>query len=66
MVDHYTKIVLTLIAAALVALVSQNFIRPASAQFGQFGAQPCGGFSNPCYIQPNGPIGVYTILRRRR
>jgi hypothetical protein len=50
MVDRYTKIVLTVIAAALVALVLQQGIGGAEAQFGiQFG---CDGSPNsPCFIR---------------
>ena len=32
MTDFYTKAVLTVIAAALVAIVTQNMIRPVGAQ----------------------------------
>jgi hypothetical protein len=35
MVDHYTKVVLTVIAGALLALVVQNAVRTASAQGGE-------------------------------
>jgi hypothetical protein len=34
MVDYYTKIVLTVIAGALVVLVAQNAIQKSNAQFG--------------------------------
>lgn len=48
MVDHYTKVVLTIIAAALVALVAQQATRPANAQYGS----GCGTSSrSPCYIE---------------
>lgn len=33
MIDRYTKVVLTIIAICLVALVGQNFSKPASAQY---------------------------------
>ena len=33
--DHYTKAVLTVIAAALVFIAGENFIRPAIAATGQ-------------------------------
>ena len=46
MVDHYTKAVLTVIAAALVALVVQNAAPDASAQI-QAG---CGDRFKPCYV----------------
>ncbi len=54
MIDHYTKIVLTVIACSLVALVAQNFIHPAIAQSGQ----ECGGIRNPCYITAYDPLEV--------
>ena len=34
LIDNYTKIVLTIIAAALVSIAFQGTIRPASAQMG--------------------------------
>ena len=34
MTDRYTKVALTVIAAALVAIVAQNMIAPAGAQGG--------------------------------
>jgi hypothetical protein len=55
MVDRYTKMVLTIIATALVVLVGQNFVRPASAQLGD-GA--CGDLIHPCYITASGAIPV--------
>lgn len=33
MIDRYTKIILTVIAVCLVALVVQNVIKPAHAQY---------------------------------
>jgi hypothetical protein len=50
MVDRYTKIVLTVIATALVALVLQQGISDAEAQFGI--ALGCDGSPNaPCFIR---------------
>ena len=46
MVDRYTKVVLTVIAAALVGLVVQRAIPTASAQLGA----GCGSSYDPCYI----------------
>jgi hypothetical protein len=48
MIDTYTKAVLTIIAAALIALVAERFTGPASAQLGD----GCGrsGYK-PCYVQ---------------
>ena len=55
MVDRYTKIVLTIIAAALVALAGQNAVRLASAQdtpqFRMCGNGGCAEFSK---VQVNG------------
>jgi hypothetical protein len=50
MIDRYTKIVLTVIATALVALVLQQGIGGAKAQFGfELG---CDGSPNsPCFIR---------------
>jgi hypothetical protein len=50
MPDTYTKIVLTVIACALVALVAQQMVQSAKAQFGfAFG---CDGSPNaPCFIR---------------
>jgi hypothetical protein len=44
--DRYTKIVLTVIAGALVALVAQNAIAPAQAQLGL----GCGSKAKPCFV----------------
>ncbi len=50
MIDRYTKIVLTVIAVALVALVAQQGIGGAEAQFGL--ALGCDGSPNaPCFIR---------------
>jgi hypothetical protein len=50
MTDTYSKIVLTVIAAALVALVAQQAIGSAEAQFGL--ALGCdGSFNAPCFIR---------------
>jgi hypothetical protein len=50
MIDRYTKIVLTVIATALVALVVQQGIGGAEAQFGL--ALGCDGSPNaPCFIR---------------
>ena len=48
--DTYTKIVLTVIAMALVGLVAQQAVGPAKAQFGL--ALGCdGSFTAPCFIR---------------
>ena len=47
MVDRYTKVILTVIAAALVALVVQQAVPSASAA----GGSGCGLHSwEPCYV----------------
>ena len=46
MIDIYSKAVLTVIAAALVALVLQNSFPGARAQMGS----ACGQARNPCYV----------------
>lgn len=45
MADRYTKIVLTVIAFALVALVAQQAVPRAGAQ-----GLECGSIRNPCHI----------------
>jgi hypothetical protein len=48
MIDTYTKIILTVIAAALVAqLVMKVSAEPAVSQIGQ----TCGNASEPCYVR---------------
>jgi hypothetical protein len=50
MIDRYTKIVLTVIAVALVAPVVQQGVGGAEAQFGL--ALGCDGSPNaPCFIR---------------
>ncbi len=46
-VDGYTKVVLTVIAAALCILVGQNMVPTASA----FGESDCGRSFSPCVIE---------------
>ena len=59
MIDRYTKIILTVIAVALVALVTQNVIRPSFAQ--DFG---CGSYGqSPCAVAWSTPMPVYSIIR---
>ena len=48
MVDRYTKAVLTVIAAALVALVTQGAIRESRAQLGIQKVQICGDNAADC------------------
>jgi hypothetical protein len=50
MSDRYTKFILTVIACALVALVTQQAVRSANAQFGI--ALGCDGSPDaPCFIR---------------
>lgn len=55
MADQYTKTTLTIIAAALVAIVIQNFTAKANA-----GPGACGAPGNPCYVtaSPKDPMYV--------
>ena len=59
--DRYTKIVLTVIAGALVALEAQNAIAPAQAQRGM-----CGGRGDPCYVAQDGTWRVEVVEPSRR
>ena len=52
MVDGYTKAVLTLIAAALLAIALQNALPGAAAQGG------CGTTAAPCVVQFPGNVPV--------
>ena len=45
MVDRYTKIVLTIIAISLCALVLQNMVQPVGAL-----GSTCGTSKNPCHV----------------
>lgn len=45
MIDRYTKIVLTVIAVSLCALVLQNIVPPAGAL-----GSACGTSKNPCHV----------------
>ena len=55
MADRYLRIMLTIIAASLVALVAQNAAQTAVAQSGL-----CGGARNACWVQsaPSAPVYV--------
>ena len=53
--DLYTRIVLTIIALSLCALVLQNNLQPAAARSGE-----CGGDRyNPCYVKVIGSVHTY-------
>ncbi len=54
MVSRYTNIVLTVIAAALCALVYQNATTDAWAKE----QASCGSFKNPCYIRAETGAGL--------
>jgi hypothetical protein len=61
MVDRYTKIVLTVIAAALVALVAQNGLMTAFAQQNT----GCGNITygqQPCTVTWSSPLPVRAII----
>jgi hypothetical protein len=63
MVDRYTRIVLTVIAAALVALVVQNGLKGAFAQQDT----GCGntGLGQPvCVVAWTSPMPVYALITR--
>ena len=53
MIDTYSKIVLTVIAAALCALVLQNATTPAEAV-----GRDCGERFDPCYVKIQGSVSV--------
>ena len=53
MIDRYSKIVLTVIAAALCALVLQNATTPAEAV-----GRDCGERFDPCYVKVQGSVSV--------
>ena len=57
MLDRYSKIVLTIIAAALSAIAIEQAAPPARAQTGD-DAGPCGSFWNACYVRTREPLDV--------
>ena len=63
MVDRYTKIVLTIIAAALVTLVLQNGLMTAFAQQNT----GCGNIAfgqPPCTVTWSSPLPVLAVINR--
>jgi hypothetical protein len=53
MVDRYTKVILTVIALALVTLVGQNALQQAKA-----GREPCGSSQDSaCYVRNHDSMG---------
>jgi hypothetical protein len=52
--DLYTKAVLTIIAAALVAIAWQGGVRPANAQM-----SACGSYLTPCYVETTRTVNVW-------
>lgn len=52
MVDRYTKVVLTVIAAALLVIVAQGGIGGARAQ-----SDTCGTMFSPCWVHVNSSSG---------
>ncbi len=64
MIDRYTKIVLTIIAAALVAIVAQNGLLPAMAQSNVAYSDACGTVTHPpCKVQWDSAMPV-TVQNR--
>ena len=56
--DRYIRVVLSIIASALVLLVFQNASLPAAAQ----SPSTCGGMDRPCLVAPawyDSPSGVW-------
>ena len=53
MIDRYTKIVLSVIAMALVVLALQNVFPSARAQ-----SEACGTSKNPCWVSASRPFYV--------
>ncbi len=53
MIDRYTKVILTLIAGALLIIVVQNAVTSSRA-----GPDGCGSRDNPCFITTASAIGV--------
>ena len=63
MVDRYTKIVLTVIAGALVVLVAQNGLLTAFAQQ----APGCGNVAfgqAPCTVTWSSPLPVFAVINK--
>jgi hypothetical protein len=60
MIDRYTKIMLTIIAASLLALVMQNGVQMALAQVGYNDA--CGTATHPvCQVSWSTPMPVRNV-----
>ena len=59
MIDRYTKIILTIIAASLVALVMQNGVQMALAQVGYNDA--CGTAHPVCQVSWSTPMPVRNV-----
>ena len=56
MLDLYSKIVLSVIAASLATIAWQGYVSPATAQMGS----GCGdSTTNPCWIDTISPLEVY-------
>lgn len=53
MVSRYTNVVLTVIAAAMCAIVYQNAASDAYAK-----EASCGAFTNPCYVRGETGAGL--------
>jgi hypothetical protein len=62
MIDSYTKIILGVIASALVVIAARGAIQSANAV-----DQPCGSSNvDPCYVKiDTGPLGFPVYLKPR-
>jgi hypothetical protein len=58
MLDRYSKVVLTIIAAALSAIAIEQAAPPAHAQ--PEASATCGDFYNACYVRTREPLDVRT------
>lgn len=53
MIDTYSKVVLTIIAAALSVIATQQAVSPANA------FSDCGSARLPCFVMSQFPLEVY-------
>jgi hypothetical protein len=62
-IDRYTKVVLTVIALALVVLVGENAVRPVSAQSALQKVAICDERTNKCASVGQDPAGLVVYSR---
>jgi hypothetical protein len=62
-IDRYTKVVLTVIAFALVVLGAENAVRPVSAQSGIQKVAVCDERTNKCASVGQDPVGMVVYSR---